>query len=132
MIKSGMNALHNVNNAFQGPAKRVLCVCSAGLLRSPTTAQILMQEYGHNTRACGVHDYALIPISTALISWADEVVFMEQEHYDVVKDVQLLDGKDILILAVPDMYERMNPELVGIIKHQYKMAREELDGLSVG
>jgi predicted protein tyrosine phosphatase len=32
-----MNRLGNCKNYHQGKFKRVLCVCSAGLLRSPTT-----------------------------------------------------------------------------------------------
>ena len=45
------NRLSNVNNRFQGNFKRVLYVCSAGLLRSPTLAEILSQApYNFNTR----------------------------------------------------------------------------------
>ena len=53
---SGMsfNRLHNVRNPNQGPAKRVLCLCSAVLLRSPTVAWVLGKApYDYNTRAAG-------------------------------------------------------------------------------
>ena len=70
IIKSPMNALHNVTNPYQGPEKRVLCLCSAGLLRSARLAQILQQDYNYNTRNAGVSDYALIPVNTALLAWA--------------------------------------------------------------
>jgi len=58
------NRIHNSSNPYQGKFKRVLCVCSAGLLRSPTTAFVLSQEpYNYNTRAAGiVDDYALVPV----------------------------------------------------------------------
>ena len=59
IIKSPMNALHNVTNPYQGSEKRVLCLCSAGLLRSARLAQILQQDYNYNTRNAGVSDYAL-------------------------------------------------------------------------
>ena len=49
-----MNRMWNVSNPWQGDAKRVLCVCSAGLLRSPTAAKVLYDEYGYNTRAAGL------------------------------------------------------------------------------
>jgi predicted protein tyrosine phosphatase len=80
MLKSSRNALHNVTNNAQGTSKRVLCVCSAGLLRSPTAANVLHQHLGYNTRAAGCYDYALIPLSTALVEWAQEIVCMEEEH----------------------------------------------------
>lgn len=119
MIVSPMNSLHNVSNPYQGNDKRVLCVCSAGLLRSPTIAFILQREYGYNTRSCGVHDYALIPISTALVLWADEVVFAEEEHYNTVKDCQVMEQKKYRILNVPDKYWRMEEELQKFIIENY-------------
>ncbi len=74
-----MNRMHNAGNLHQGQYKKVLCVCSAGLLRSPTTAVVLSKEpYNFNTRAAGcVPDYALIKVDAVLIHWADEIVCME-------------------------------------------------------
>ena len=66
------NALWNCKNPYQGRDKRVLCVCSAGLLRSPTIAKVLVMN-GYNTRSCGCRDYALIQIDNVLIEWADIV-----------------------------------------------------------
>ncbi len=56
------NRLHNMRNPHQGSNKKVLCVCSAGLLRSPTLAWILSNEpFNFNTRAVGTSsEYALI------------------------------------------------------------------------
>lgn len=119
---SFMNRLANAGNRFQGPAKRVLCVCSAGLLRSPTAANVLHKEYGHNTRACGTSkEYALIPLDAVLIQWADEIVFVEQEKYDEAwanyKD--LLKDKRNVVLNIPDNYEWGDPTLEALIKKQY-------------
>lgn len=120
MIKSKLNQMANAKNAYQNPDKRVLCVCSAGLLRSPTLAQYLNQEFGYNTRACGTsEEYALIPISEALVHWADQVVFVNKENYNEVKDVPILKTVDVVVLDLPDMYERNDPELLEAIKEQY-------------
>ena len=64
-----MNRLANTHNHYQGDAKRVLCVCSAGLLRSPTAAFVLSQEpFGFNTRAAGIaEDFALIVVDDVLL-----------------------------------------------------------------
>ena len=86
-----MNALHNVTNPYQGPEKRVLCLCSASLLRSQTLATVLYEKYGYNTRSAGVSDYALIPVSTALLEWADEIICVEHEvDVQLMNDIQLL------------------------------------------
>lgn len=127
MIKSKMNQLANVKNQYQNADRRVLCVCSAGLLRSPTLAQYLNQKYGYNTRACGTsEEYALIPISEALVKWADEVVFVNRENYEEVKDEPIFDGKSVIVLNLPDMYERNDPDLIAHIDKQYSLAKEQV------
>ena len=89
--------------------------------------------------AAGISDYALIPVSTALLMWADEIVCVEpdvteqllyeverlvkqdlwtQDDYDEVK------GK-IITLNIPDIYEQMNPTLQRICIEQYEEAINE-------
>jgi predicted protein tyrosine phosphatase len=122
MIESSRNQCGNAKNPYQGKTKKVLCVCSAGLLRSPTTAKFLQSTYGYNVRACGVaEEYALVPISTALIYWSDEIVFAEQEHYEAVKDyLQHYTGR-IVVLGIPDMYEYDNPKIHEYLQANYKV-----------
>jgi predicted protein tyrosine phosphatase len=122
MIKGTRNQLYNVNNASQGETKKVLTVCSAGLLRSATLQNMLIKEYGYNVRNCGtVESYALIPISEALVKWADEIVFVNMENFrDVKKDIEELGLLNkTYVLDIPDMYEFNNPELLEICKEQY-------------
>ena len=118
-----MNRMANSSNRFQGDAKRVLCCCSAGLLRSPTTAVILSQEpYNYNTRAAGVaKEYALIPVDAVLVGWADEIVVMEQWQADTIRleYPKEAKGKEVICLNVPDNYPRMDPDLVKFIKKAY-------------
>lgn len=117
------NRLHNCKNPHQTEAKRVLCVCSAGLLRSPTTANVLHREYGYNTRAAGAsEDYALIPLDDVLIEWADEIVCVEPRVWKLVQRVYPHVAPKVVVLNIPDMYEWGNPELEQIIKEQYQEA----------
>lgn len=113
------NRLHNCKNPYQGNFKKVLCVCSAGLLRSPTAAVVLSQEpFNFNTRACGVSQgHALIPLDEVLLEWADEIVCFEQEHVEVLAEKT---AKEIVCLDIPDMYEYRNPELVEMIRTRYQ------------
>ena len=56
------------DNEYQGDSKRIVCVCSVGILRSPTLANILIKQ-GYNVRACGsCIELALIPLSANLIN----------------------------------------------------------------
>jgi predicted protein tyrosine phosphatase len=123
MIKGSRNQLYNVGNASQGSAKKVLTVCSAGLLRSATLQNFLIKEYGYNVRNCGTVDaYALIPISEALVLWADEIVFVNKENYvnvyDELKKLKVLDK--CKVLDIPDIYNFNDPELIKICKEQYE------------
>ena len=121
MIKATKNQLANINNGYQGKSKKVLCVCSAGLLRSPTMANVIFSKYGHNTRSCGAaKEYALIPISEALIRWADEIVL---SSIDVAKylnsDEKKLSSGKTIILNIGDNYDWNEDHLVNKILEQY-------------
>jgi predicted protein tyrosine phosphatase len=124
MIKGHRNQLYNIHNESQGNTKKVLCVCSAGLLRSATLQNTLIREYGYNCRNCGTEEsYALIPISEALLLWADEIVFVNKANYRSV-EIDLMDLRldlsKIFVLSIPDKYNFNDPELIEICKQQYK------------
>jgi predicted protein tyrosine phosphatase len=124
-----MNRKHNARNPFQGAFKKVLTVCSAGLLRSPTAAVVLSQEpYNFNTRAAGAEDsFALIPVDEVLLDWADEVVFMTEDHFDIVDAKFPAKLKQWVILGVPDTFEYRNPELMQMIRDKYDEAVSSRD-----
>lgn len=124
---SERNRLHNCTNQYQGGAKRVLCVCSAGLLRSPTAAVVLSKPpFNFNTRAAGlITDYALIPVDDVLLTWAQEIVCMTEEQQDAIAErlEQLPDnGKEtpIVCLNIQDDYAYRDPKLVKLIAERYK------------
>ncbi len=127
ITKSTMNALHNCKNPYQGAEKRVLCLCSAGLLRSPTAAFVLQKELGYNTRAAGVTDYALIPVTEVLLKWADEIVCVNQETFDTLKGELSVSSylnpeffiEKCVVLNIPDIYPRMDSTLQKEILRQY-------------
>lgn len=114
------NRIWNIKNPYQGDAKKVLCVCSAGLLRSPTAANVLHQTAGFNTRAAGVSlDHALIPVDEVLLAWADEIVVMQREHAEALNALFGVDIKDVTILDIPDNFSWEDPQLKVLIKEAY-------------
>lgn len=130
MIKGTKNQLYNIQNPAQGLTKKVLTVCSAGLLRSATLQNFLIKEYGYNVRNCGTEEsYALIPISEALLLWADEIVFVDWDNYVNVKTHldRLKVAEKCFILDIPDMYEFNDPKLIEECKKQYNKA---INGIS--
>ena len=115
-----MNRLANCTNRYQGKYKRVLCVCSAGLLRSPTAAFVLSQEpYNFNTRAAGLTpEFALVPVDRVLLEWADEIVVMSAQQAEQIR-AMLEDEKQIVVLGIPDNFRYRDPELIRLIRESY-------------
>lgn len=116
----GRNQLSNVGNLYQGDSKRILCVCSAGLLRSPSMAKYL-SDLGFNTRACGTsQEYALIPLSEALLNWAHEVHVVE-EHFSYVNESLKIANLVTKVVSynIPDQYNTYSPELMDLIDKEY-------------
>ena len=120
-----MNRLGNSHNMYQGDYKRVLCVCSAGLLRSPTTAFVLSQKpYNYNTRAAGIDsDFALVVVDEVLLEWAQEVVCMTKEQARALKN-RVKKGCKLICLNIPDNFTYRDPQLIKMIKKTYKESKE--------
>lgn len=118
-----MNQLGNVRNYYQGSYKRVLFVCSAGLLRSATAAHVFSADpYNWNTRTAGAdNEYALNPVNEAMLAWADVVYTMESEHLDYLErtfgDILDLYKSKIRVLEIPDRYPYRDPELINYLKN---------------
>lgn len=117
------NRLYNARNPAQGTAKRVLCICSAGLLRSPTAAHTLSEApFRYNTRAAGIVDsYALIRVDTVLLTWADLIVCMDKEHEEeLLMKFPEFAAKPRVQLGIPDSFEYRNSRLVDLIKTRFQ------------
>lgn len=116
------NRAYNAKNPNQGDFKRVLCVCSAGLLRSPTAAFVLSQDpYNFNTRCAGAVDTcALVDADPVLVlHWAQLIVCMEERHHQLLLDRYDPDYlPEILVLNIPDNYAYRDPELIRLIKER--------------
>lgn len=115
------------SNSYQGDYKRVLTVCSANMLRSPTIAHVLSAEpYNFNTRSAGVAGFALIPVTDDLLMWADEIVCADTEHaLEITKRLNNLDLDTRLInLGIPDSYEYRSSNLIDLIKLRYDRIME--------
>lgn len=117
-------------NEAQGRYLRVLFVCSAGLLRSPTAAKIA-GEFNINARAAGSLPYlALIPVSANLVVWAEKLVFMNRENFEqtleIFKDepdfVEAVNNKSV-VWNIEDYYDYNDKMLQSVLRDNI---REEL------
>ena len=121
-------------------------MCSAGLLRSPTSAFVLSQSpYDLNTRAVGVDDgHALIALDAVQLVWSDIIVWAERGHYDIGKSVErriyaeangvgqneidddklIINNRPNYILNIPDRYAYRECALIAEIKDRFDYAKK--------
>ncbi len=96
----------------------LLFVCSENRLRSPTAEAVFSKYPGIHAIGAGTNADADTPVSGDLIEWADVVFVMEKSHRNRIskKYKELLKGKRLVCLEIPDVYERMQPELIKLLE----------------
>lgn len=140
MIKR--NQMGVIFNSFQGDYKKVLTVCSAGCLRSPTAAHILSgAPWNFNTRCAGTSEaYAIIPLTDTLIVWADIILVMDSDMVADINSRQIRMGKDsetmfdlafkpVVNLEIEDDYNYRDPKLVEIMTEKLlQIFKQDISG----
>ncbi|GGB81516.1 protein-tyrosine-phosphatase [Marinobacterium zhoushanense] len=96
----------------------LLFVCSENRLRSPTGEEVFSAYEGINAIGAGTNNDADTPVSGDLIEWADIIFVMENKHRNKIskKYKDLLKGKKLVCLDIPDNYDRMDPVLVRLLE----------------
>jgi predicted protein tyrosine phosphatase len=98
--------------------KNLLFVCSENKLRSATAETFFSEYEGVEAIGAGTNKDAVTPVSGDLIEWADVILVMETMHRDKIsaKYKKLLKGKRMVVLDIPDNYQRMQVELIRLLK----------------
>jgi len=101
----------------------LLFVCSENRLRSPTAERVFSDYPGVNAIGAGTNSDAETTVTGDLIEWADVVFVMEKSHKNKIskKFNELLKGKRLVCLDIPDNFHCMQPELIKLLK--VKVAR---------
>jgi predicted protein tyrosine phosphatase len=103
--------------AVSSAPKRLLSLCSRNRLRSPTAEEIFARP-GIETDSAGLSPEAEVVLDPAQIGWADLILVMEPVHKSrLQRDYgRFLKDKRVVVLGIPDRYERMQPELVALLE----------------
>lgn len=96
----------------------VLFVCSRNRYRSPTAEALFADVPGVETDSAGTADDAEQVVDAELLGWADLVVVMEGRHRRALtrKFGRWLKGKRVVVVDIPDRFERDDPELVALLR----------------
>ena len=99
---------------------KLLFVCSANCLRSPTAETVFSAFPGVEAQSAGTNHDAENPISGDQIEWADLIFVMEPVHRQKLQQRfgPLLRAKNLVVLAIPDKFEYMDRQLIEILKQK--------------
>ncbi|MBI3350000.1 MAG: phosphotyrosine protein phosphatase [Burkholderiales bacterium] len=96
----------------------VLFICSRNQWRSPTAEQVFRRHPALAVRSAGTSANARRRVGAADLAWADIILVMEGKHRSrLMQDhAELLAGKPLHVLDIPDDYRFMDPELVELLQ----------------
>lgn len=101
-------------------ALKLLFVCSRNRKRSLTAEHLFSGEPCLDVRSAGTQPSARIVVNDGHIAWADMIFVMEKSHLAKLrrKFGDLLDGKCLITLHIPDDYEFMQEELIDELENK--------------
>lgn len=99
---------------------RVLFVCTANRLRSPTAEDVFREHPGVEAISAGTDSDSPTPLTKELVASADLIFAMESHHRERIrkKFKDRPDDRRIITLAIPDEYERGDPELIRLLEQK--------------
>jgi len=99
-------------------SQKLLFICSRNRIRSLTAEKLLEGLPGYEVRSAGTQPDARIVVTAGHLGWADVIFCMEKSHLRRLrlKYPDALDGKEAVVLHIPDDYEFMHPDLIDELK----------------
>lgn len=95
---------------------QILVVCGRNKRRSTTAAQLYQRDQRCRIRSAGLSQSSPHVVSIADIEWADLILVMEDDHRRHLRQkFHPVKWPPITVLDIPDEYELMDPELVGML-----------------
>ncbi|MCR9123998.1 MAG: phosphotyrosine protein phosphatase [Phyllobacteriaceae bacterium] len=97
---------------------KVLFVCTANKLRSPTAEDVFRNWPGAEVLSAGTDADCPRPLNKDLVAGADVIFAMEPHHRERIrkKFKQRPADHRIITLHIPDEYERGDPVLIELLK----------------
>jgi len=106
----------------------VLFVCTANRMRSRTAEKMYADDDRFEVRSAGTSEFAYRMIDGEILRWADLVVVMEPAHVQNIRSrfPDLYREKRIVSLDIPDIYDYMDPSLMGQIRKRFEKVYKKM------
>ena len=107
---------------------KILFLCSQNKRRSLTAEKIFNGINGHTVKSAGTENNSRVKVTPEIIGWADIIYCMEKKHVRRIRDKynNLLTGKDVVCLNIPDEYAFMDEELIDLLTNEYRENQKSL------
>ncbi len=94
--------------------KKLLFICSRNKIRSLTAEKLVTGIPGYTARSAGTQPGARVVVTEGHLGWADVVFVMEKSHLQRLRQrfAEVLEGREIVTLHIPDEYEFMAEDLI--------------------
>lgn len=99
---------------------KVLFVCTVNRMRSATAHKIYEDDPRFEVKSAGTDKSANTVLSEEILNWADSIVVMEKHHRSHIRKLfpDVYRNKKIVCLYIPDDFDYMQPELIGLLKYK--------------
>ena len=98
----------------------LLFLCSRNQWRSPTAEALFKNHPHYSARSAGTETGARIKVTVCHLGWADQIFCMERKHVDRLREKfpTELAGKPLIVLRIPDDFQRDDPELIALLREK--------------
>jgi len=98
--------------------RRILFLCTANKLRSPTAEQVFSQYPNLEVASAGLGNDAVEQLTAEHLEGVDTIFVMEKAHRNKLskKFKQYIGNAKVICLNIPDEYAYMDPELITLLK----------------
>lgn len=109
-------------NSIGSDRIRILFVCTVNRMRSATAHKIFEDDARLEVKSAGTDKSATTVLSQELLDWADTIVVMEKHHRNTIRQrfPDVYKDKKIVCLYIPDDYDFMQDELIGLLKDKFE------------
>jgi predicted protein tyrosine phosphatase len=97
---------------------KILFLCSQNKKRSLTAEKIFNGINGHTVCSAGTENNSRMKVTPGIIGWAEIIYCMEKKHIRRIREKynDLLTGKEVICLNIPDDYAFMDDELINLLQ----------------
>lgn len=101
---------------------KILFICTVNRMRSATAHKIFKDDIRFEVKSVGTDQSATTVVSIDLLNWTDTIIVMEEYHRIFIRQKypDIYKNKKIVCLYIPDEYDFMQTELIGILKEKFE------------